>query len=204
MIKIIAFELWNVLIEKQGKDVVKEIMKAFNVEDKLVFNRKFLELYLSKAWFSKADAYREICIDNHIEPTEENITKMTNIANKNMQSITIYPHSKELLDTFRKSGLQLALISNSSNFSINLVKENTKILELFDYNVFSYENGTTKPDEKMFTTLLKITNIAPDEILYIDANKTDCKVAKSLGFNTIVYKDYEQLKKDLEKYSIIL
>ena len=204
MVKLIAFELWNVLIEKQGKDVIKEIIKAFNVEDKTVFRRKFLELYLSKAWLSKSDAYREICINNNIEPNEDNITKMTNIANKNMQSITIYPHSKELLDALKKSDLKLALISNSSNFSINLVKENTKLLELFDQTVFSYNINTIKPDTKMFLTLLKMTNLKSEEVLYIDADKSDCKIAKSLGINVIVYKDFDQLKKDLVSYGILL
>jgi len=204
MVKLIAFEIWDVLLEKQGKDIIKEIIKAFNVEDKIVFRRKFNELYLSRQWNSKSEAYRAICEDNHIEPNEENTNKMTNIANKNMQLIAIYPHAKELLDTFKKSGLQLGLISNSSNFSINLAKENTKILDLFDYQIFSYDVGTIKPDIKMFNTLLKVTNIDPKEIIYIDSEKNNCKIAKSLGMNIIHYKDYEQLKKDLVPFGILL
>jgi len=204
MVKLIAFELWNTLMEKQGKDIIKEIIKTFNVEDKIVFRRKYLETYLSTNWLSKRDAYKTICEENNIPATEENIGKMTNIANKNMQSIVIYPHSKELLDIFKKSGIKLALISNSSNFSINLVKENTKLLEMFDYTVYSFDVDTIKPDLKMFNTILKITDIKPEDILYIDAEKSDCKIAKSLGMNTIVYKDYYQLKKDLINYGILL
>ncbi len=204
MVKMIAFELWNVLLEKTGKDSIKEIIKQFNVEDKIVFRRKFLETYFSIHWLSKHDAYKAICESNGIPITEENIGKMINIANKNMQSITIYPHSKELLEAFKKSDLKLALISNSSNFSINLVKENTKLLELFDQTIFSFDINTIKPDSKMFLTLLKMTNLKPEDILYIDAEKSDCKIAKSLGINTIIYKDYEQLKKDLVNYGILL
>lgn len=205
MIKLVAFEIWTVLFEKQGKDSIKEIIKAFNVEDKTVFRRKFLELYLSKAWYSKGDAYKEICIDNHIEPSEDNIAKMVNIANKNMQSIVIYPHTKEILDAFKKSDLKLGLVSNSSNFSINLLKEETKILDMFDYSIFSYDVNVIKPDIKMFSTLIKITNFKPEEILFIGQDKKeDIIPAKSLGINTILYKDYEQLKKDLVEYGILL
>jgi HAD superfamily hydrolase (TIGR01509 family) len=204
MVKLIAFELWDVLLKKEGKDVVKEIMKAFNVEDKIVFRRKFNEVYLTRNWLSKSEAYRTICEDNHIEPTEENIAKMTNVANKNMQSITIFPHSKELLEILKKSGLQLALVSNASNFSINLAKENTKLLELFDYNIFSFDLNVLKPDPKIFNSLLKITNIDPKEIVYIDAERKNCLVAKSLELNTIYYKDYEQLKQDLVPFGILL
>ena len=204
MIKLVCFELWNVLIKKEGKDIIKEITKAFKIEDKAVFRRKFLEIYNSNNWLSKQDAYKEICKYNNIPSTEDNVNKMINIANKNMQTISLLPHSKELITILKKSGLKLGIISNSSVFSINLVKENTNILNNFDYKIFSFDLNTIKPDKKMFSSLIKISNLTSEDILYIDTDRKNCKEAKSLGFNTLVYKDYNKLKKDLEKFGIFL
>ena len=77
-------------------------------------------------------------------------------------------------------------------------------MELFDYNVFSFDINVLKPDQKIFTSLLKITNIDPKEIVYIDSDRKNCLVAKSLGMNMIYYKDYEQLKQDLVPFGILL
>jgi len=205
MIKVIAFNLWNTLAEKQGKDSLKDIIKAFNVEDIPVFKRKYYETYFTSPWLTKYDAYREICSNNNIEPNEDNIQKMINIANKNLQLIGIYEYTFPLLETLKKSGLKLALLSNSSIFSTKMLKENTKLLEHFDFTLFSYDLGLLKPDLKFYNTLIKITNVLPEEILYIGKEKSkDLKEVKKIGINTITYKDYEQLKKDLVPFGILL
>ena len=109
-----------------------------------------------------------------------------------------------MLQTLKKSGLKTALVTNTSNFSINQIKETSPLLKPIDFPIFSYDIGRVKPDPKMFNALLKVSNCKPDEILYVDTERKNILVAKKLDINTILYKDFEQLKKDFVKYGILL
>jgi putative hydrolase of the HAD superfamily len=62
--------------------------------------------------------------------------------------------------------------------------------------------GVAKPDEKIFRIFLKKTGLRPEECLFIDDKEVNIKQAKSMGFNTILFKSVGQLKNDLESLGV--
>lgn len=67
----------------------------------------------------------------------------------------------------------------------------------FDYIFLSYEIGLVKPDPMIFKYVLDKTNMDAKDILFIDDNGDNIKVAKDLGFNTCLAtgKDLDYIKK---------
>ncbi len=199
MFKLIVFNLWDTLAKINGKQTLDLLIKEFKIKDKKVFKRKFNEIYLTKHWNSKFEAYREICRELNLGTDENTINKAINISNKNLITIEVFPETLKLLQSLKKK-YKLGILSNTSIFLKNILEKETKILKYIDYPLFSYDLGAIKPEIKVFKNLLNITNLKPEEILYISNDNTkDLKPAKSLGMKTLLFKDLEQLKKDLEE-----
>ncbi|HSW78592.1 MAG TPA: HAD family phosphatase [Candidatus Babeliales bacterium] len=107
----------------------------------------------------------------------------------------------ELLDYIRtlKPLFKIGLLSN---IGTNWIRENflTKDEQkLFDDLVFSYEIGVIKPEPKIYQIAAERLSVAPKETVFIDDVNTYCLAAQGLGFKTINYKDFSQMKQELEK-----
>ena len=199
MFKLIVFNLWDTLAKINGKDTLDLLVKEFKIKDKKVFKRKFNEIYLTKHWNSKFEAYRDLCRELDLGTDDNTINKAINISNKNLITIEIFPETLKTIKTLKKK-YKVAILSNTSVFLKNILEKETKLLKQFDYTFFSYDLGELKPNTEIFQKLLNITNLKPEEILYITNNKTkDLKSAKSLGIKTILFKNFEKLQKDLEE-----
>jgi putative hydrolase of the HAD superfamily len=202
MFKLVVFNLWDTLAKINGKQTLDLLIKEFKIKDKKVFKRKFNEIYLTKHWNSKFEAYRDICRELNLGTDETTINKAINISNKNLITIELFPEALKIIQNLKRK-YKLAILSNTSIFLKNILEKETKLLKQFDYTLFSYDLGELKPNLKVFQKLLNITNLKPEEILYVSNDNTkDLKPAKSLGMRTILYKDFEQLKKDLENIGI--
>lgn len=55
----------------------------------------------------------------------------------------------------------------------------------FDQMFISYKMGMTKPDRRIFETLLRQTGIEPAETLFVDDSMANCRMAESMGIRTL-------------------
>lgn len=55
----------------------------------------------------------------------------------------------------------------------------------FDQMFISYKMGLTKPDPRIFETLLKETGIVPHETLFVDDSLANCRMAESMGIRAL-------------------
>jgi epoxide hydrolase-like predicted phosphatase len=118
-----------------------------------------------------------------------------------MMTVPKVMKNTELLDYIRalKPQLKIGLLSNIGTNWIResfLTKDEQK---LFDDLVFSYEVGATKPDHKIYEIAAGRLSVTPAESVFIDDINTYCLAAQELGFKTINYKDFGQMKQELEK-----
>ncbi len=93
------------------------------------------------------------------------------------------------------------ILSNQLKFRTDYIKS-TFDLSFFDKVFFSNEIGLKKPNKDIFNYLLKEIQNKPDECLFIDDLSENIQVAKKLEFNTILFKNLEQLKKQLSSFSL--
>jgi putative hydrolase of the HAD superfamily len=106
------------------------------------------------------------------------------------------------LSALKKNGYYLILISNTNELHFDFIRENFKVIELFDDLVLSYRIGYSKPHKEIFREALKRAGSSPEECLYIDDIEGFCKAAEDMGINSIVYRSTEQLIKGLEELGV--
>lgn len=81
----------------------------------------------------------------------------------------IDPATPELLDTFRKAGFVLGVVSNRDE-PYNDLLDSLGIADLFDFTLAAGEVNSWKPDGKIFTHALQMSGMKADETLYIGDN----------------------------------
>jgi putative hydrolase of the HAD superfamily len=91
-----------------------------------------------------------------------------------------------------KNNYKIAILSNADSESVRerFKKQNFPLEKYFDYISISSETGLLKPDPEAFKHCLKIMEIKPEEVIFIDDTKENILSAESIGMNTF---RYEQL-----------
>ena len=205
MIKLVIFDLWQTLayrdVEYSTTSMMLEKTGADIPKDKFV--KIFEESLQTKKWESKSKAYRNLCKNMGLKTTEHNIKLLRDIRDKAEEETKLYPHTIPMLKQLRKDGYKTGLISNSSIFAVEQIKQKTELLEYIDYPLFSFDVGVIKPNLKFFTKMLEICKCKPEETIMIgDKLSDDVIPPRKIGMNALQYKDYETLKKDLKKFNV--
>jgi HAD superfamily hydrolase (TIGR01549 family) len=89
-----------------------------------------------------------------------------------------------------KPHYKIGLLSNAGSNQLSEMFSKDQV-ELFDAVALSYEIGSVKPDREAYDAILHKLKIDPDQLRH-------CIGARDVGMQAIVYKDFEQLKRDLE------
>jgi putative hydrolase of the HAD superfamily len=69
---------------------------------------------------------------------------------------------------------------------------------LFDEMVLSYEVSMAKPDPEIFELVAKRLGETPSECIMVDDSEGHSSAAGETGMTAIVYKNFEQLKSELD------
>lgn len=205
MIKLIAFDLWQTLAYRDGaSSATLEMLKQTDSDiphDKFI--KIFEESIQTKRWKSKFEAYENLCKNMNLETTPSNVNLLMQIRDKDEAKTKLYAHTLPMLEQILKQGYETALISNSSIWAIEQIKNRTKLLEYIDFPIFSFNVGVIKPDLKIFYELLKVSNSKPEETIMIgDKLRDDVLPPRQIGMNSILYQNYDSLKIELERYAI--
>ncbi len=207
MIKLIIFDLWQTLAYRNvgysTTSVMLEKTKAAIPKKKFV--KIFENSLQTRKWKSKFKAYENLCRNMGLETTKKNISLLMRIRDKAEKETKLYPHTLPMLKKLRKKGYKLGLISNSSVFAVAQLKRKTKLLDCMDYPLFSFDVGVVKPNLKFFRKMLKLAKCKPEEAIMVgDKLDDDVLPPKKLGMHSILYTDYENLKKEMARFGIVI
>ncbi len=208
MIKVIAFDFWDTLAIKRNPfthflDNIRDEFKVNLTKEEI--SEIYQKVVQIKYWETEADAYSEFLKKIGVSQTKENIVKVIAIRSKSDSGILVFEHVIPLLKNLKKNGYRLAIVSNASMFTYQYIKKNTDILKYFDYELFSFQVGYTKPNPQIFLELQRKVQAFNNEILMIgDHFENDFKAPKKLGINAILYKNYDDLLHELKRYDIKL
>ncbi len=76
-------------------------------------------------------------------------------------------------------------------------------LNAFKPNIYiSYEMGCEKPDKEAFDHALKSMKLKPEETIFVDDAKENTEAAEKLGIHSILFKNANQLEKDLKSLGL--
>lgn len=93
---------------------------------------------------------------------------------------------------------KIGLLSNIASNWINDSFLTDSEQQLFDQMIFSYQTGLIKPDKRIFELMCNKIGVKLSEAVMIDDIENYCSSAISYGMEAIVYKNFNQMRKDLE------
>lgn len=112
---------------------------------------------------------------------------------------------KPVTKIYKAIKLDKYIFSNSNPLHAEYIKkEFSHIVKLAKEAYFTPEIKFRKGDINSFKYILGKIKLKPKEILFIDNGEKYTNLAETLGINTILYKNVEQLKKELIEYGIKL
>ena len=156
LIKLIVFDLWGTLATRTNPyyHFSTEMKKEFKLnlyEDEII--GVFEETVQSKIWENEFDAYKELAINLKIPPTKKNVFKIIDLRERAERNIKLYDFTIKLLESLRKKSYKIGLLTNSSRFIYDSVKQKTKLLDYIDYPLFSYQVSLVKPQELFYNKM---------------------------------------------------
>ena len=137
-----------------------------------------------EAFAKEAPEYRE-----YIERIYQDMTKM----------LEQYDHAIPWIKELKERGYRIYILSNWSKPAYDCCKDNVlSFLPLVDGVVFSYEELVIKPDKKIYDIICNRYEINPAEAVFLDDSEKNIISAREFGLHGIVFKNYEQGRKELE------
>ncbi|OGY44992.1 MAG: hypothetical protein A3J62_01730 [Candidatus Buchananbacteria bacterium RIFCSPHIGHO2_02_FULL_38_8] len=148
----------------------------------------------------KPGVSRQIFLDNEEEQKKDSV----NISPELKKEILHYLRFKKrtnwqlvrVIEQLAKN-YKIGIISNHGPKLEQRIKEKMGINHQFDAVISSGDWGVEKPNSKIYQIALEKINLKPQDLIYIDDNSNYVAVAESLGMKGIVYKNLNQLLKEL-------
>lgn len=199
MIKTIIFDLGNVVLRFDHMLICEKIARysRYSSDDvyKLGFNSDLFELY-DRGKIRSEDLFQWILRRFDINISYDMFKSVwSDIFSLNDSVETV-------VSALKNNGYYLVLLSNTNELHFDFIRENFRVIELFDDIVLSYRIGYSKPHKEIFIEALKRAGSSPEECIYVDDIEEFSKAAEDLGINSIVYRSTEQLIKGLKKLGV--
>lgn len=136
---------------------------------------------------------------------EQFVEKVAELANLSVngvnEAIEVNVPNQELFTYIAerlKPNYKIGMLSNAAaNWLTELFNKDQ--IALFDVISLSYEAGITKPDPLSYEKIAGELGVEPGECVFIDDQERHCTGAREAGMQAILYKDFDQMKAELEK-----
>jgi epoxide hydrolase-like predicted phosphatase len=196
MIKAILFDLGGVVVFNDLNAQLKDFSEELNIDIEILRELEIenhIKLILGKK------SVKEFCssIKSRFSLGQDSLT-LSLIWNR------IYnTHAKlnfELLEKLKelKKDYKLGLITNIEDLPAQ-THQRQRLYQNFKVSLLSCRIGVAKPDIKIYARAISSLGLKGSECIFIDNKKSNLVPAKEFGMKTILYKDNEQLFKDLKK-----
>ena len=203
MIKNIVFDMGNVIIDFNPKEIVNNYTK--NNEDKKIlldivfYGQEWLDL--DRGTLELPDAIKQIRekLPINLKDTGEKILKTWT------EYISEDDKMKNLMKDLKKKGYNTYILSNAP-YNMFKYLSNSEIPRLVDGMIISCEEKVSKPEEEIYNRLFTKFNIKPEESFFIDDREPNIEASRKLGMAGHVYdmNNIEALILDLKKHNINL
>ncbi len=107
-------------------------------------------------------------------------------------------------DLKTKHKLRVTAVSNEGRELTDYRIKTFKLYEIFDAFVASSFVHFRKPDEDIYKIALDISQVNPEEVVYLDDRKMFIEVANSLKINGVHHNDFESTKDKLAGFGLTL
>ncbi|MBU0709014.1 HAD-IA family hydrolase [Patescibacteria group bacterium] len=133
---------------------------------------------------------------------EKTKTSISIIINEYNDAIAVDESVLNLCKLLRDNGYKLGILANEAFEWMNIKRDKGRLSEVFDAVCSSADLGIPKPDPRSYKLILDKIGSRPEETLFVDNLKRNTKAAETLGIECIVFRDIDQLRKELKGHLI--
>jgi putative hydrolase of the HAD superfamily len=196
-IEAIIFDWGGVLIDDPRPALMRYCAKALGVSEKdyLVAHWKFAADFI-KGLISEDVFWARVCGElNKPRPKVQSLWGDTFRA-----AYSPKPKVFALASSLHKNGYKTAILSNTEVTAMQFFGELQ--YDMFDVAVFSCAEGMAKPDRKIYEITVARLDCQSGQAVFIDDRPENINGAKETGLSTILFRDIEQVKKELSRLSV--
>ncbi|MDD5409002.1 MAG: HAD family phosphatase [Candidatus Omnitrophica bacterium] len=202
-IKVVLFDLGNVLVDFDLKPAIKRISNFCNKGSegisKLFLNSGAANSF-EKGELSPEEFYKQAKDMLEIKLGYESFVPIWNeiffFSSKNR---AVYHIANRLKENYR-----ICLLSNTNILHYNYIKDNFPVFSIFERLFLSFEMGAAKPDKLIYEKATRALGVSPENIFYTDDRPELVNSAAALGIKSFIFTSAEQLIKDLSSLNIAL
>lgn len=181
-----------------GENLVEEIGKE--LLNKFAYTLKPTREGEYNSW-SEKEYWEEFIQRTGVNATVNDFIEMTD---KFIRPIKDFESMERILESLKKSGTDLAILSNNTEFWAKRQIEKLNLYRFFSESkvILSCRIGAQKTDSKMFKTVLDALGCVPEECIFVDDRPHNVKAAKRLGMIGVQFKGSKKLIDQLRSIGI--
>jgi len=196
----IMFDLGNVLISFSHEKMFSQVstltgLPKHDVEDLLIHHR--VAHQYERGLISSEDIYKII------HKKSPNTFHLSDLLNAASSIFSPRLEMEALVQTLKKKGYTLILLSNTVEPHYQYISTNYSFLEAFDHIVLSYEVESAKPEVAIFDHALKKANLTPSSCFFVDDMQVNVEAAERLGIRAHQFRTLSHLMEDFIRAGIL-
>lgn len=195
MIKNVVFDLGNVLLGYSPLEYV-----CSKIPDKEKANHIYKEIFLSEEWpmLDRGVIAENDAIERMVARNSKDDADLIRLCMNNWYDIlTPIEGTIEILKSIKSKQYNTYILSNFHRNAYQQVTNRYDFFQHFDGGVISYEENSLKPEVEIYNKLVARYSLNPSETLFIDDMRVNIDGASKLGFETILFTNSTELRKEL-------
>jgi len=196
-IKSVIFDWGGVLIDNPAPGLMRYFANALGVcgEDYIKAHRKFAPDF-QRGSISEDRFWAGVCGELGAQQP-----KGFSLWSRAFE--TVYSPKKDmfaLAGRLQNNGYKTAVLSNAEIPTMQYFRQQG--YDMFDVVVFSCEEGTIKPERKIYELALEKLAVTAGQAVFIDDKPDFIGGAKAVGLNTILFNSPDQVKEELARLCV--
>lgn len=206
MIKNIIFDIGNVILNFDIDNVLSQFTNSYEdrqfILENIINSPEWLQFALIDTGFITREEAIKIVKDrtNHVNDTiiEKFWNNYNNYASINCDVIN-------LIKKLKDNNYSIYLLSNINPYTHQFILNNSKLFDIVDGYVLSYQVHKVKPYKAIYEELLNKYNLIPEESLFIDDNQKNILTANELGIygKSVIPDNYDSVINLLNEFEIL-
>jgi glucose-1-phosphatase len=206
MIRLFVFDLGNVILPFEHRQITVKLHEASRIQDRITPEGMFQYMFdIDKGLVNPYEEGRMTSMEffgrlRERYKLELEYEEFQDIWN---QIFWENPDVNDMILYLKDKGYPIFLLSNTNELHFSYITARYPIVHSLDEWILSYEVGAKKPKQQIFDEIFeKRKDLNRDEVLYIDDIPGYVEAAKGYGLQGFVFKDVKDLWELLKENSI--
>lgn len=196
MIDTVVFDLGKVLVDFKWEEIYQQ---HFNQQEYIrAANATILH---PKIWkhLDKNDIPYDAFLSQIKKAEPELYPRICDVIDQLYEELKPYDYAYDWLKSLSQQGHKIYILSNFGEKPFLMSKKHFDFMTFIDGALISYQVQQIKPEKEIYQTLMHRYQIEPCHAVFIDDVLENVDAARKLGFQGILFKDYESASIELER-----